>query len=41
MKLHPAPLAPSPSTGIAAWIWLVLAICVVAAWGLVLVTSRR
>jgi len=40
VKLHPAPLAPQATTGIAAWIWLLLAICVVVAWAFVL-TSRR
>ncbi|HEV8104290.1 MAG TPA: hypothetical protein VGP69_11210 [Gaiellaceae bacterium] len=40
MKLHPAPPMPDSATGIAAWIWLVLAICVIVAWAYVL-TSRR
>jgi hypothetical protein len=40
VKLHAAPPAPPSPTGIAAWIWLVLAICVVVAWTLVL-TSRH
>jgi hypothetical protein len=40
MKLHPAPALPQPATGIAAWIWLLVAICVVLAWAFVL-TSRR